>query len=81
MTEIKILTQYLRVIEDVRSISNERHKVTSSIYIFLRTFTRGFRNVLISRSYALDNALYPFYLIPVNLVELVLGGQVSSSTV
>ena len=40
--------------------------------------------MLISKSQVLDwkyNASYPFYLIPVNLVELVLGGQVSSSTI
>ena len=68
----------------MRLISNETHKVTSSIYIFLITFTRGFRNVSILRSHASDrkyNASYPFNLIPVNLVELVLGGQVSSSTI
>ena len=83
MTEIRILTQYLRVIEDVRSISNERHKVTSSIYISYNLLLEGLEHESISRSHVLDwkyNAPYPFYLIPVNLVELVLGGQVSSST-
>ena len=54
MTEIKILAQYLRVIEDVRSISNERHKVTPSIYISYNLLLEGSEHESISRLHVLE---------------------------
>ena len=61
-------------------MSNETHKVTSSIYISYNLLLEGseHESIKITRVY---NAPYLFYLIPLNLVGLVLGGQASYSTV